>query len=547
MLRVTPHPYQDEAIDLALDRGNLLIAYGMGLGKTLIQMAISEELLAEDEVTLNAFVVPASLKWQWAQALVWGTDVHSREIRVRGQKIRIPIQSECVVIDGTKEKRDRQYKYIQDHRPEYVILGYENVVNDWRFVKRMKPELIALDEATAIKSFGSERSQMIKDWWAPYRYALTGTPIDNRPEELFSIMEWVDPDELGRWDLFDKAFIVRDRFGRQRRVKNIDILHKKTRKFMARKTRFDPDVKTYMPKDYERQYYINLTGKAREMYQQIAKELASDLDEIGSIAGFDLAAYYSGMSVGGGSEEQGRAMSKFGALAMLCDHPMLLVESARKFETWLTDTADGSTRKSEGSKYAWELYEEGRLDWVTDKIKVPKFEAALEEILNLTDEDPRTKVILFSFSKAILRYFRDRLKAEGVESVIFDGDMTAGEREAAKMRFKREDQVRVFLSSDAGGMGVDLPEANYLINYNHPWSAGKADQRNSRHIRAGSKWDEVWVLDYIVKGSVEEWKYEVLGLKRKIGSAILDGTPTKDGVIEHDVASLARWLGSGSL
>lgn len=550
MLTVKPHPYQDKAIDMALDRGNLLIAYGMGLGKTLIQMGISEELLGTGEVTMNAIVVPASLKWQWAQALVWGTDIHSRDIRFKKTRITIPVQSECVVIDGPPAKRDELYSYAIKHRPDYIILGYENVVNDWRFVKRLHPELISLDEATAIKSFGAERTQMLKEWDADFRYALTGTPIDNRPEELYSIMEWVDPSELGRWDLFDKAYIVRDGFGRQKKVKNIDVLHQKTKTFMARKTRFDADVKKYMPKDYERQYYVDLTGKTKEMYRQIAAELVEDFEEIGGLGsvGFDVAAYYSGQGMGmGGSEEQGRAMSKYGVLAMLCDHPLLVVDSGHKFRKWIDSAVDGTPGIPEGSKFAWELLEEGKLDWINDKIKVPKFEAAMEEIEDLLDENPKTKIILFSFTKKMLRLFRDRLAKIGVQSVIYDGSMTTGEREVAKMSFKRDPKVRVFLSSDAGGMGVDLPEANYLINYNHPWSAGKADQRNSRHIRAGSAWDEVWVLDYLVKGSVEEWKYEVLGLKRRIGSAILDGTATTNGEIEHDVESLARWLDTASV
>src|SRR5687767_6719703 len=128
MLTIEPYPYQDAAIDMALDRGNLLIAYGMGLGKTLVQIAIAEALMAEDEVTCAALVVPASLKWQWAQALVWATDVMPREIVLKPrtknpQRITIPARHHAVVIDGTPEKRDEQYRYIREYRPEYVVLG----------------------------------------------------------------------------------------------------------------------------------------------------------------------------------------------------------------------------------------------------------------------------------------------------------------------------------------------------------------------------------------------------------------------------------------
>jgi SNF2 family DNA or RNA helicase len=547
MLTVEPYPYQDEAIDMALDRGNLLIAYGMGLGKTLVQIAIAEMLMAEDEVTCAALVVPASLKWQWAQALVWATDVTPRDIVLKPrskhpQRITIPEPHHAVVIDGTPEKRDLQYKFIRQYRPDYVILGYENVVNDWRQVKRIHPDLIALDEATAIKSFNAERSQKVKDWWATYRYALTGTPIDNRADELFSIMEWVDPDALGRSDLFDKAYVRRDQHGKVKAYKNLDVLHKKTHGFVARKTRFDPEVAPFMPKDFHKEFYVELTGKTRKAYKEVKTDLIERLQEIVGYGMFDIGAYYSGEGQQGGSVEQGEAMAAFGALAMLVDHPMLLLESAKKFDSWMDSAKSDETfvGKQTGSKYAWQLLQDGALDWITPKSTSPKFDLALDEISNILDERDENKVILFSFSKTMLRLFQKALPKGS--SVIFDGDLSSVEKERAKQEFKTDPKTRVFLSSDAGGMGVDLPEANYLINYNHPWSAGKADQRNSRHIRAGSKWDEVWVLNFIVEDSVEHWKYHVLDLKRRVGSAILDGGPTTKGTIEFDVSSLLQFL-----
>lgn len=547
MLTVEPYPYQDKAIDQGLDRGNLLIAYGMGLGKTLVQLAICEELLGDEEIELSALVVPASLKWQWAQAIAWATDVESREIVLKPrskhpQRITIPALHQTVVIDGTPEKRDAQYAYIREHRPDYVIMGYDNVLNDWRQVKRMKPDLISLDEATAIKSFQAERTQKIKDWWSPFRYALTGTPVDNRPEELYSIMEWVDATALGGHFSFEKAYITRDSNGRPKRYKNLDILHKKIQPFVARKTRFDPDVAPYMPKDYHHEFFDGLSKPARKLYREIKEELIDRLSDMSVLGGFDIGAYYSGERQGGGDQATGEAMACFGALAMLCDHPFLLLESALKFKSWMDSEGEGSPS---GSKYAYGLYLDGKLDWITRKVLSPKFETVIEKIEDILDERKANKVILFSFSKTMLRLIQDRL-SEGV-SVIFDGDMGTVEKERAKQEFKTDPDVRVFLSSDAGGMGVDLPEANYLINYNHPWSAGKADQRNNRHVRAGSAWDEVWVLNYIVEDSVEHWKYQVLEMKRKVGSAILDGGPTNKGVIAFDVDSLLSYLSESPL
>ena len=550
MLTVEPYPYQNAAIDMALDRGNLLIAYGMGLGKTLVQIAICEELLAGDEITCAALVVPASLKWQWAQALVWATDVRARDVVLKprskhAQRITIPVKHHAVVIDGTPEKRDEQYRYIRNYRPDYVILGYENVINDWREVRRIKPDLISLDEATAIKSFEAERSKKVKAWQADFRYALTGTPVDNRPEELYSIMEWVSPGELGAARTFDKSYVVRGDYGRVKRYKNLDILHTKTKTFVARKTRFDADVAPFMPTDVHKEFYVELVGKTKVMYRKVAADLVERLTEMVGFGGFDVGAYYSGDGQQGGDQAQGEAMARFGALAMLVDHPRLLVESANKFRDWMDSADDGEPGNPSGSKYAYQLLRDGELDWVTPKTTSPKFDEVLEKINDILDEREENKVILFSFSKTMLKIFHDSLPS-GV-SVIFDGGMNTTQKEQAKQRFKTDPKVRVFLSSDAGGMGVDLPEANYLINYNHPWSAGKADQRNNRHVRAGSLWDEVWVLNYIVSDSVEEWKFNILDLKRRVGSAILDGGPTNKGTINFDVSSLLKWLDDNPL
>lgn len=532
MLKIDPFPYQDSAIDMGLERGNLLIAYGMGLGKTIIQLGISETLLGDGEVKLNALVVPASLKWQWAQAIAWATDVKTREVRMKDQLITVPTEDYCVVLGGTGDHRDRQYRQIREHRPDYVIMGYKNVLNDWRQVRAMEPDLICLDEATAIKTFSAATTLNIKKWDAPFRYALTGTPIDNKADELFSIMEWVDPDELGRADLFDKAFVTRDGYGRVKRYKHLDELHLKTKRFCARKTRFDPDVSPFLPKDYHKEIYVGLSVKAKALYKKIASVLAEELEEMVGDTSFSVEAYYGGDKMNGNSQ-QGSVMSKIMALNMLCDHPGLLEQSALNFDRWM----ESGKGPSKGSKYAWELWKNSMLDFSPTS---PKFDAVASDTADLLLENDQSKIIIFSFYKEMGRLFQTRF---GEQAVIFNGDMSIAEKEAAKMRFKRDADVRVFLSSDAGGMGVDLPEANYLINYDLPDSAGKSDQRNNRHVRAGSKWAEVFIINYLVEDSIEMLRFERLDFKRRVGSAILDGGKTEaGGQITNDVATLRDFL-----
>jgi SNF2 family DNA or RNA helicase len=159
-------------------------------------------------------VVPAGLKYQWAEAIAKFTDLPAQKKRFKGETITIPDSRYCMVVDGTVAKRKKQYALARDEpRCNYVIVGYDNVTSDERDVKRLRAEFIVLDEASAIKTLSSQRTKAIKEKLeAPWRMALTATPIDNRPDELFSIMEWVDPTVLGRGDLFDLAYIDRNRF-----------------------------------------------------------------------------------------------------------------------------------------------------------------------------------------------------------------------------------------------------------------------------------------------------------------------------------------------
>ena len=133
-------------------------------------------------------------------------------------------------------------------------------------------------------------------------------------------------------------------------------------------------------------------------------------------------------------------------------------------------------------------------------------------------------------------------------SVLFTGDLNAKERHEVKKEFQDDPRIRVFLSSDAGGVGVDLPQANYLCNYDLPWSAGKMDQRNARIIRLSSEWEFITLLNFMVKGSIEERQYAMLEQKRAIASAVVDGTGINvKGQLELSLSTLSEFIGATSL
>jgi SNF2 family DNA or RNA helicase len=544
MLTIDLHTYQEEAVDRAVERGSLLIAYEMGLGKTPIALAAIEDLIELGEVNTAVIVVPASLKYQWAKQIAKLTDVRTRVIKVREdgqtQEITVPTEEYCILIDGDTKKRNGLYTKVKAYKPDYVIMGYENVVNDWNWVRRIKPECIVLDEATAIKTFKAQRTRKIKRLTAPHRYALTGTPVENgRPEELFSIMQWVDEDVLGRFDLYDKSYIVRNRFGGVQKYKNLPVLHAKLSEAMVRKTRLDDDVRPFLPEVQESNIPVVLDARTRKAYKRISDDLLAELRAAGPVTGgFDLFSHYHGGDTPNESSAQGKIMARMQALDMLLNHPDLIRWSGQRFEEAETWRQTGIQKKSwTGSKYCYEIWKGGVLDDVTTHPKMDTVLDTLERIL----ATPGNKVVVFSVNPDMLELLADRLPADS--AVTYTGRMSAGAKAFAANRFETDPECRVFLSSHAGAFGTDLWMANYLINYDLAWSSGKQDQINKRHDRASSKFKNIYVLNAITAGTTEPRKLSMLAHKRRIGAAITDGRGADDkGRIENDVVSLTQCL-----
>ena len=513
----TLKPYQEEAVVKMGTRGTMLVAYEMGLGKTCMTIAAIENLKDANKVNGRVLVIClSSLKYQWEK------EIH-----------KFSNATTCVV-DGTKVAREKAWA----ENADYIICNYEAVVNDWDIVKQYNWSVLVCDEATAIKSFKSKRSKKVKELsrHVKIRYALTGTPIENgRPEELYSIMQFVDPTVLGRFDLFDQTFIVRNHFGGVQRYRNLDLFHKKMKEASVRKTQNDPDVAPYLPDTIHLEPDTVLFDKAsQKLYDIISLELQRDLIDAQELFGtsFSLEAHYGqGYAPGSPADEmRGRIMSKITALRMLSDHPQLLRNSADK----------ASAGEGEGSEYLLGLKELGHLEKPT---KSNKLQAVVEYICEHLETDENAKVVLFTTFRGMLPILKEALDKKNVVSTSYSGDMNAKQKEESKVLFQTSKDVKVLLSTDAGGYGVDLPQANLLINYDLPWASGTAMQRNSRIRRASSTWKSIVIQDFIVKNSIEERQHQMLQQKNAVADAVVDGTGINSkGGVDLTVGSLLNFL-----
>lgn len=505
----TLYPFQEEASQRMVDKGQMLLAMVMGAGKTVTTISALEELFTMGELDKVLIVVPSSLKYQWLREIKKFTN------------------STACVIDGSPKQREVIWRTAL--RCRYVIVNPETLLNDQSYLTSLKANAIVIDEATIIKSPRAKRSKMLKKLGKKfqYRFALTGQPIENRPEELFSIMEFVDANVLGRFDIFDRTFIVRNHYGAPIRYRNLNSLNDSLSEVMVRKTR--EDIADQLPNVITQVIPVVFDSAGASAYEKISKDLLNEINKAITShgQGFDLWSHYNGA---GGNDAQGQIMARLTVLRMLCDNPNLVVESAKAF--------DDPSQTTTGSQYASQIVRAG---WLSTSSKAPKLDAVINYIKDVLDEDPNNKVVLFSFFKKNLRIIQEATQGF-TQSVLFMGGMDASARDTAKQKFATEDGVRLFLSSDAGGYGVDLPQANYLISFDLPWSAGKLDQREARIIRLSSTHPHVTITAFVMKGSIEERQYEMLMQKRGINSAFLDGNYDNQGKFELSLGTLSDFL-----
>ena len=538
MTTKTLYPYQVTAAAKIVDTKSLLVAFEQGLGKTPLTITALEQLMDAENITNTVLVVVlSSLKYQWVDELKdWAP------------------HSSAVVVGGTPKQRQKIYADIESGAEvyDYVIVNYGLVVKDYEFFGSLRWGAVVCDEVSAIKNFRSKRSKALKSLarHAPVRIGLTGTPMANgKPEEIFSIMEFVYPRVLGRFDTFDSKFIKRNQRGWPVGHRNLPELHRRLEPVMVRKRQADPDVRPYLPKVYDMPpTQVAFDRATNHLYRVIAQNtldlLAEAAERYGNSWSFNVAAHYGreGERVQEDPEElamRGEIMSRVQAMRMLCSHPQTLLVSAAKYRARLAAmAADGSLPAGGGSEYAYVLKESGLLK---PSMKSPKLEAVVQRIKDHLSIDDANKVVLFSTFRDVIPLLDEALSAYSPQQ--FHGGMNDKAKERAKKTFQTDPACRVLISSDAGGYGVNLPQANLLINYDLPWTSADALQRNSRIIRASSEWASVRIERYLMLGSLEQRQWEALRHKETLSDAVIDGGETDEhGDVFTSVSSLTEAL-----
>ena len=434
-------PYQLEGIAFAAGKGRVIIADDMGLGKT-IQGIGTADLLADQAGIKKVLVIsPASLKIQW-----------QKEIE------RFSHNSACL-IEGSPEERIPLY----DNHDFYTICNYEQVLKDLSILQQRSWDLIILDEGQRIKNYESKTSKAVKALKSPYALVLSGTPLENRLEDLFSIVNFIDSRILGPAFQFFEEYQVNDEKGKFTGYKNLDKLREKLSPILLRRTRKNvlPDLppiteQTRLIPATEEQLSID-TSCRRTMQTIIGKSHISEMDLL-------------------------RLRKAMTSSRMAADSPALA---------------------------------DAQLDGASGKLN------ELEELIPQLVSDESSKVIIFSEWHGMLDRIASTLDKTGTNYARIDGNLNSAQKEAAVTNFNTVPEVSVLICSNTAGTGLNLQAADTVINMDLPWNPAKLEQRNARVHRFGQS-RPVQVINLVTAGTIEERLLYNYDKKVELFTAALD-------------------------
>ena len=330
------------------------------------------------------------------------------------------------------------------------------------------PELLIVDEAQRIKNWNTVAARALKRIDSPYALVLTGTPLENRLEELISIVQLVDQHRLGpTWRLLHEHQQV-DEAGRVVGYRNLDRIGATLAPILLRRRK--AEVLSQLPERVDKTLFVPMTPEQRVHHDE------NGLQVTRIVSRWRKTGFLSDV-------DQRRLQCALQNMRMSCN------------STWLLDHETDFGHKA-------------------DELML-----LLEELF----EQPDAKAVVFSQWLGTHEVLMRRLRARGWAHVLFHGGVPAEQRGALVDRFVSDAQCRLFLSTDAGCVGLNLQHAAAtVVNVDLPWNPAKLEQRIARVHRIGQR-RGVPVINLVAQGSIEEGMLGVLAFKQSLFAGVLDG------------------------
>jgi superfamily II DNA or RNA helicase len=438
-------PYQREGMLHLAFNERALLADEMGLGKTIQAIAACALLRRLGQVERVLVVAPASLKSEWEEQI-------QRFTRLS-----------CRLVFGPR--RERLRAWTRESAAFFTVVNYEQIRSDALDLNdRLRPEVVVLDEAQRIKNWSTKTAQAVKRLRSRYAFVLTGTPIENRIDELYSLMDFVDPRILGPLFRFNREYYELDEKGRPAEYRNLAGLQERIRPRLLRRRK--ADVESELPDRTDKIRFVPLSPVQRDEYAAHEAQVAR------------LSAISKRRPLN--QREQDKLMRELAMMRMICDTTYILNPDDRT---------------------------------------CPKL-VELEKILDDCREND-AKAIVFSEWERMLELARDACKRLKLGYAWHTGGVPQQRRRAEINAFKHEPSCRVFLSTDAGAAGLNLQAASVVVNCDLPWSPAKLEQRIARAWRKHQT-RAVTVINLVSEGTIEHRMLETLAHKRALSDGLLD-------------------------
>ena len=440
LLKVNLYPYQKEGIRFAAKAGKAIIADEMGLGKTIQAIGTAELLRKEGLIGSVLVLCPTSLKYQWRSEIKKFTN------------------AEVFVIEGSHLKRKEAY-----NRPEpYKIISYNSAANDIKILGSLQTDMLIMDEVQRLKNWNTQISRAARKIESDYSVILSGTPLENKLDELYSIVEFVDNFRLAPYYLFKDKHIITDETGKVLGYKNLNDIGKKLSDILIRRRK--KDVKLQMPERSDKNLFIPMTNEQKGMHQEWQNQVRL------LVLKWRKMHFLS-------DKDRKRLLLFLSQMRMVCDSSYILDQKTR-------------------------------------------YDTKVDECVNIISEEGE-KVVVFSQWERMTRLIAKELEKKEIGFEYLHGGVPSEKRKNLVDNFMNEPSSRVFLSTDAGSTGLNLQSAATIINIDLPWNPAVLEQRIGRIYRLGQQ-NNIQVINLVTPYSIEEEMLGKLRFKTSMFEGVLD-------------------------
>ncbi|MEV1295119.1 DEAD/DEAH box helicase [Pseudonocardia sp. NPDC049635] len=475
-------PYQERGVAWLAFLSSLglgaCLADDMGLGKTVQLLALEAHDRAPDEGAPGAptlIVCPMSMVGTWQrEAARFAPDLRVHAHHGAGRPRGAALHERLGAVD-------------------LVVTTYATATRDAEDLRLWRFHRLVLDEAQMIKNSSAAASRTMRSLDAAHRIALTGTPMENRLAELWSVMDFLNPGMLGVPEVFRQRFAVPiERHGDAGAART---LRRITRPYLLRRVKTDPTVIDDLPEKIEIVVDHRLTREQASLYRTVVDDMMEKIE------GSD------------GIERRGNVLAAMSKLKQVCNHPAQLLH-------------DGSPIHRAGGRHR--------------SGKVARLEEILETVLAAGD-----KALLFTQYTEFAAMLRPHLSARFDTEVLYlHGGTPKKRRDEMVAAFQGPDGPSVFLLSlKAGGTGLTLTAANHVIHLDRWWNPAVEDQATDRAFRIGQK-RSVQVRKFVCPGTVEERIDTLVASKRSLSDMVV--TDGEDWLTSLSVGELREVFALGA-